>query len=119
MTHAQKKPDVHMPIQFIDLAAQRARLGTAVDNAVLDVINHGGYIMGPEIDVLEKQLAAFCGAKHCISCSNGTDALVLVLRAKNIGPGDAVLVPSFTFASTAEVVALVGATPVFADVRER
>lgn len=118
MTQAQKKQDVQMPIQFIDLAAQRARLGTAVDKAVINVIDHGGYIMGPEIDKLEKQLAAFCGAKHCISCSNGTDALVLVLRAKNIGPGDAVLVPSFTFAATAEVVALVGATPIFADVQE-
>ncbi|GAA0599773.1 DegT/DnrJ/EryC1/StrS aminotransferase family protein [Caenispirillum bisanense] len=103
-------------IAFIDLAAQRRRLGARIDEAVLRVIDHGGYIMGPEVKQLEADLSAFCGARHVISCSNGTDALMLPLRAKGVGPGDAVFCPSFTFAATAEVVALVGATPVFVDV---
>ncbi len=105
------------PIQFIDLNAQRLKMGQAVDTAILDVVNHGGYIMGPEVAALEKQLADFCGAKHCISCANGTDALVMILMAKNIGPGDAVFVPTFTFAATAEAVALCGATPVMVDIQ--
>jgi len=104
------------PIAFIDLAAQRRRLGARIDEAVLRVLEHGAYIMGPEVKRLEADLSAFCGAKHAITCSNGTDALMLPLRAKGIGPGDAVFCPSFTFAATAEVVALVGATPVFVDV---
>jgi dTDP-4-amino-4,6-dideoxygalactose transaminase len=103
-------------ISFIDLNAQRLRMGSALDNAILNVVNHGGYIMGPEIAQLEKELASFANAKHCLACSNGTDALVLILMAKNIGPGDAVLVPSFTFAASAEAVALRGATPIFIDV---
>jgi len=106
------------PIPFIDLKAQRRRLGAAVDAAVLRVVNHGAYIMGPEVAELEKQMAAFCGAKYCLSCANGTDALALVLMAEGIGPGDAVFVPAFTFVATAEVVAWVGATPVFVDVEE-
>jgi dTDP-4-amino-4,6-dideoxygalactose transaminase len=105
-------------IAFIDLAAQRQRLGHAIDEAVLKVVNHGGYIMGPEVKTLEADLTAFCGAKHAVSCANGTDALALVLMAKEVKPGDAVFCPSFTFAATAEVVAWVGATPVFVDVRE-
>jgi dTDP-4-amino-4,6-dideoxygalactose transaminase len=105
-------------IAFIDLAAQRQRLGKALDDAVLKVVDHGGYIMGPEVKALEADLAAFCGAKHAISCANGTDALALVLMAKGVKPGDAVVCPSFTFAATAEVVAWLGATPVFVDVRE-
>lgn len=104
------------PISFIDLAAQRRRMGNAVEVAVKRVLEHGQYIMGPEVRLLEDDLAAFCGARHVISCSNGTDALALVLRAKGIQPGDAVLCPSFTFAATAEVVAWFGATPVFVDV---
>ena len=103
-------------IAFIDLAAQRRRLGAAVDAAILKVINHGVYIMGPEVKALEDELAAFCGAKHVISCSNGTDALALVLMAKGVGQGDAVFCPAFTFAATAEVVAWVGATAVLVDV---
>ncbi len=102
-------------IPFIDLATQRRRLGTKVDDAVLRVVNHGAYIMGPEVKALEADLSAFCGAKYTVSCANGTDALSLVLMAKGVKPGDAILCPTFTFAATAEVVALVGATPVFVD----
>jgi dTDP-4-amino-4,6-dideoxygalactose transaminase len=106
------------PIAFIDLAAQRKRIGSAMDEAILRVVNHGGYIMGPEVKALEADLSAFCGAKHSISCANGTDALAMVLMAKGVKAGDAILCPSFTFAATAEVVAWVGATPIFVDVRE-
>jgi len=105
-------------IDFIDLGAQRRRLGARVDEAILRVVDHGKYILGPEVAELERKLAQFCGAKHCIGVANGTDALLLGLMAKGVGAGDAVLVPSFTFAATAEVVALVGATPVFVDVQE-
>ena len=104
------------PIPFIDLAAQRRRLGKSVDDAIARVLSHGQYIMGPEVLELERQLAQFCGARHAISCSSGTDALQLVLMARRIGRGDAVICPSFTFCATAEVVALLGATPVFAEV---
>jgi dTDP-4-amino-4,6-dideoxygalactose transaminase len=103
------------PIAFIDLGAQRLRLGKAIDAAMVRVVDHGGYIMGPEVETLEAQLSAFCGARHVISCANGTDALGLVLLAKEVGPGDAVFCPTFTFAATAEVVAWLGATPVFVD----
>ncbi|MBV9250231.1 MAG: DegT/DnrJ/EryC1/StrS aminotransferase family protein [Acetobacteraceae bacterium] len=103
------------PLPFIDLAAQRRRLGNAMDAAVLRVIDHGAYIMGPEVKALEAELSAFCGAEHVISCASGTDALALVLMAKGVRQGDAVLCPTFTFAATAEVVAWVGATPVFVD----
>ena len=105
-------------IPFIDLAAQRRRLGAVLDRVILDVVDHGGYIMGPEVGRLEADLAQFCGAKHVVSCANGTDALALVLMAKGVKEGDAVICPSFTFAATAEIVAWVGATPVFADVHE-
>ena len=107
-----------MSIPFIDLKAQRQRLGDRIDKAILDVVNHGAYIMGPEVKELEKQLAEFCGARHCLSCANGTDALALILMAWGIKPGDAVYVPAFTFVATAEVVAWFGATPVFVDVLE-
>jgi UDP-2-acetamido-2-deoxy-ribo-hexuluronate aminotransferase len=105
-------------IPFIDLQAQRRRLGKRIDDAILRVVNHGAYIMGPEVQELETKLAKFCGAEHCIGCANGTDALALVLMAWGIKPGDAVYVPAFTFVSTAEVVAWFGATPVFVDVLE-
>jgi dTDP-4-amino-4,6-dideoxygalactose transaminase len=82
------------------------------------VLAHGAFIMGPEVGELEQRLASFSGARHCIACANGTDALQMALRARGIGPGDAVIVPAFTFVAAAEVVSLVGATPVFADVRE-
>lgn len=110
------KPAGIPQIAFIDLLAQRRRLGAMIDEAVLRVVNHGGYVMGPEVRQVEADLAAFCGAREVISCSNGTDALTLVLRARGVSVGDAVLCPSFTFAATAEVVALAGATPVFVDI---
>jgi dTDP-4-amino-4,6-dideoxygalactose transaminase len=106
------------PIPFIDVAAQRRRLGAAIDEAIARVTEHCQFILGPEVRALEAELATFCGARHAVSCASGTDALVLVLMAKGIGPGDAVICPSFTFCATAEVVALLGATPVFADVDE-
>jgi len=104
-----------MSIPFIDLAAQQARLRPALDRAIADVLDAGRYIMGPQVAELERQLAAFCGAKHCVSCANGTDALQLALMALGIKAGDAVFVPSFTFAATAEVVPFLNATPVFVD----
>jgi dTDP-4-amino-4,6-dideoxygalactose transaminase len=113
--HARVDP---APIPFIDVAAQRRRLGRSVDDAIARVLGHCQFILGPEVRTLEAALAAFCGARHVVSCASGTDALVMVLMAREIGPGDAVICPSFTFTATAEVVALVGATPVFADVEE-
>src|SRR6201991_1311162 len=107
------------PIPFIDVAAQRRRLGAAIDDAVTRVLNHGQFILGPEVRTFESDLAAFCGARHVVTCASGTDALVLALRAQGIGPGDAVICPSFTFCATAKVAALVGATPVFVDVDEK
>lgn len=102
-------------IPFIDLQAQRARIETEVNAAIQKVLAHGAYIMGPEVRQFEDDLQQFCGARHAITCSDGTDALSLALMALGIKAGDAVIVPSFTFASTAEIVALAGATPVFAD----
>jgi dTDP-4-amino-4,6-dideoxygalactose transaminase len=104
------------PIPFIDVAAQRRRLGKAIDEATTRVLNHCQFLMGPEVLTFETELAAFCGAKHAVSCSSGTDALIMVLMAKGIGRGDAVFCPTFTFCATAESVALVGAAPVFVDV---
>jgi UDP-2-acetamido-2-deoxy-ribo-hexuluronate aminotransferase len=106
------------PIPFIDLAAQRARLGRAIDDAIARVLAHHQFILGPEVGALETALARFCGARHVVSCANGTDALLLVLMAKKIGAGDAIFCPTFTFCATAEVVALTGATPVLVDVEE-
>ena len=106
------------PVPFIDLAAQRARLGKSIDESVSRVLTHCQFINGPEVTTLEAQLAAFSGAKHVVSCASGTDALLMVLMARQVGPGDAVLCPSFTFCATGEAVALVGATPVFVDVDE-
>ena len=102
---------------FIDLGAQRQRMGDRIERAVARVLRHGQFVLGPEVAELERQLAEFCGARHAIACANGTDALRLVLMAEGIGPGDAVFVPAFTFVATAEVVVLAGATPVFVDVR--
>ena len=104
------------PIPFIDLAAQRRRLGRTVEEAIARVLAHCQFVMGPEVRALEAELANFCGARHAITCASGTDALLLVLMAKGIGPGDAVFCPAFTFCATAEVVVLLGATPVFVDV---
>ena len=103
-------------MQFIDLAAQQRGIRDRIDARIATVLDHGQYIMGPEVKELEAALATFCGAKYCVSCANGTDALHLALLAIGAGPGDAVLVPSFTFAATAEAPCLVGATPVFVDI---
>ena len=105
-------------IPFIDIAAQRRRIGPAVEAAVARVLSHCQFINGPEVAALEAALAAFCGAKHVVTCASGTDALVMVLMAKGVGRGDAVLCPSFTFCATGEAVALTGAVPVFVDVDE-
>ena len=104
------------PIPFIDVAAQRRRLGRAIDDAVARVLAHCQFIQGPEVHVLEAELAAYCGVRHAIGCASGTDALLLVLMAWQVGPGDAVICPSFTYHATAEMVALLGATPIIADV---
>ena len=104
------------PIAFIDLQAQRRRLGEPLEAAIKAAVEGGQWILGPHVAQLEKDLEAFAGVRHAIACANGTDALLLVLRAWGVGPGDAVFVPAFTFAATAEVVALAGATPVFVDV---
>ena len=101
---------------FVDLGAQRQRLGERIPRAIQRILDHGQYIMGPEVRELEEELAEFTGAKHVICCASGTDALLMALLAHDTGPGDAVFVPSFTFVATAEVVALLGATPVFVDV---
>lgn len=104
------------PIAFIDLQAQRCRLGEPLNKAIAGAVEGGQWIMGPQVAEFEKKLADFTGVKHVVACANGTDALMIVLRAWNVGPGDAVFVPAFTFAASAEVVALVGASPVFVDV---
>ncbi len=104
----------HIP--FMDLAAQRKRLGGVIDAAISKVLNHNQFILGPEVPALEQSLATYCGASQAISCANGTDALVLFLKAQGVGEENAVLCPSFTFAATAEAVALVGATVIFVDV---
>jgi len=106
------------PVPFIDIAAQRRRLGKSVDEAVGRVLAHCQFINGPEVTQLEAALATFSGAKHVVTCASGTDALLMVLMAKGVGRGDAVLCPSFTFCATGEAVALTGATPVFVDVDE-
>ena len=103
-------------MNFIDLAAQRQRIAPQIDAAIGRVLSTCGFIMGPEVTGFEQALAKFAGAKHALACANGTDALLIPLRAWNIGPGDAVFVPSFTFVASAEVVPLVGASPVFVDV---
>ncbi len=105
-----------MPIPFIDLQAQRARLGQPLEDAILKVVRSGAYVMGPEIAAFEKALGEFGEAPFVLSCGSGTEALQLPLMAWGIGPGDAVFCPSFTFAATAEVMPLVGASPVFVDI---
>lgn len=104
-------------VALAGLTEQRQRLGGQIERAVGRVMAHGQFILGPEVAQLERKLAAFCGARHCITCASGTDALQLLLMAEGIGPGDAVFVPAFGFVATAEVVPLVGAIPIFVDVR--
>lgn len=103
-------------MKFIDLEAQQRRLGGRLTHAIQKVLDHGKYIMGPEVQELEERLAGFCGARHAIACASGTDALLLALMAYGVGPGDAIFVPSFSFAAAAETTALLGALPVFVDV---
>ena len=105
-------------MQFRDLKQQYQVLREDMDRAILDAVASGAYIMGTQVRELEAQLAEYVGVKHCLTCANGTDALTLGLKAWGIGPGDAVFVPDFTFFSSAEVVSLEGATPVFVDVCE-
>ena len=106
------------PINFIDLKAQQSLIRREIDAAIASVLDHGQYIMGPEVSQLEQNLRAFTGSKHALTCANGTDALTLVMMAWNVGPGDAVFVPSFTYVATAETPAQLGATPFFVDVLE-
>lgn len=105
-----------MKVSMLDLRAQKVRLGGAIENAIARVVEHGAFVMGPEVYDLEMRLAQFAGVTEVVTCANGTDAIVLALRALGVGPGTAVYVPAFTFAATAEAVALCGATPVFVDV---
>jgi dTDP-4-amino-4,6-dideoxygalactose transaminase len=103
-------------IEFIDLKAQQERIRKELDHAIARVLEHGQYIMGPEVHELEERLAALAGVKHAISCASGTDSLLIAMMAKGIGPGDAVLCPDFTYTATPETVALLGATPIFVEV---
>jgi len=105
-----------MALPFIDLAAQQARIRASLDRGIAAVLDEGQYVLGRQVRELEKALSEFCGVKHTLTCANGTDALQLALMALGIKAGDAVFVPSFTFAATAEVVPFVNATPVFVDV---
>ena len=106
-------------IPFIDLKAQQSRLRGRIDAAIARVLDHGQYILGPEVGLFEEELARFTGAGQVVSCANGTDALTLVHLAEDVGPGDAVLVPSMTFVATVEPVLLCGATPVYVDIDSR
>ncbi len=106
-------------IEFIDLKAQQARLKDKIELGIQRVLEHGQYILGPEVSELEEKLAAYVGAKHCISCANGTDALQIVQMAFGIGPGDEVITPGFTYIATAETVAVLGAKPVYVDVNPK
>jgi len=103
-------------MEFIDLAAQQKRIRGEIEERIRKVLDHGQYIMGPEIAALEGELARYVGVKHAIACASGTDALLMALMARGIGPGDAVVTTPFTFIATAEVVSLLGATPVFVDI---
>lgn len=103
-------------IPFIDLAAQQDRLRTEIDAGIARVLAHGKYILGPEVTELEEQLVTYTGAAHCITCANGTDALQIALMALEVGPGDEVIVPSFSYIATAETVALLGARLVYIDI---
>ncbi len=104
------------PLPFVDLKAQQVRIRDRIDRAIANVLDHGQYIMGPEVARLEAGLASFSGARHVVSCASGTDALLIAMMALGVGPGDAVLCPGFTYTATPETIALLGATPVFVDV---
>lgn len=106
-------------MEFIDLVTQQARIKDKIDAGIQRVLAHGQYILGPEVTELEERLAAFTGAKYCITCANGTDALQIAQMAFGIGPGDEVITPGFTYIATAETVALLGAKPVYVDIDPR
>ncbi|WP_455280890.1 DegT/DnrJ/EryC1/StrS family aminotransferase [Cupriavidus necator] len=106
-------------IEFVDLKAQQARIKYRIDAGIQRVLAHGQYILGPEVEELEQRLARYTGARHCISCANGTDALQIAQMALGIGAGDEVIMPGFTYIATAETVALLGAKPVYVDVDPR
>jgi dTDP-4-amino-4,6-dideoxygalactose transaminase len=106
-------------MQFIDLGAQQKRIREQIENNIAAILDHGKYIMGPEVSQLEEELKAYVGAKHAIACASGTDALLMALLAEGVGPGDAIFTSPFTFIATAEVISLVGATPVFVDIEEQ
>ena len=103
-------------MQFIDLGTQLEHIRASVNERIKTVLDHGSFILGPEVKELEKKLATYAGAQYCVSCSSGTDALLMILLAYHVGPGDAIFTSPFTFIATAEVIALLGATPVFVDI---
>ena len=103
-------------MQFIDLSVQQKRIRDKIEKNILSVLDHGKYIMGPEVQELEKRLGAYVGTQHAMGCASGTDALMLALMALDVGPGDAVFTSPFTFIATAEVISLLGATPIFVDI---
>lgn len=105
-------------MEFLDLKTQQKRIRKPLEKRINKILDHGAYIMGPEVFELEEKLANYCGVKHAISCSSGTDALLIPLMAWGIGPGDAVFTTPFTYVATAEVISILGATPVFVDVYE-
>ena len=106
-------------MDFIDLSAQQKVIREKIEKRINDILDHGQYIMGPEVFELEEKLKSYVNVKHCISCSSGTDALVIPLMAKGVGPGDAVITTSFSYIATAEVIALLGATPIFCDIYQK
>jgi len=105
-------------MEFIDLKSQQARIKAKIDQRIQDVLSHGRYVMGPELDELEERLKNYVGTRHCIGASSGTDTLLIAMMALGIGPGDEVITVPFTWISTAEMIALIGATPVFVDIDE-
>lgn len=106
-------------IEFIDLKTQQARIKNEIDAAIRRVLDHGKYILGPEVTELEEKLSVYTGAKHCITCANGTDALQIAQMALGVGPGDEVIMPGFTYIATGETAALLGAKPVYVDIDAR
>ena len=103
-------------MEFIDLKSQQKRIREKIDRRIATVLEHGAYIMGPEVEELEKRLADYVGVKHCIGAASGTDTLLIALMALGIGPGDEVITVPYTWISTAEMIALIHATPVFVDI---
>jgi len=106
-------------MEFIDLKAQQARIRESIDRRIAAVLDHGRYVLGPEVQELEERLADYVGTRHCVSVGSGTDAIMIALMALDIGPGDEVITTPFTFIATGEVIALVGARPVYVDIDPR